>query len=210
MRVQENNKVTVVGVVAEKLTFDHMTFSEAFYRTKVAVLRQSGYVDEIPCMISERLVDVTGDLTGTAIKVSGQFRSFNQSEGDRRKLVLFVFAQDVEFPEEQEECTANNSVFLDGYLCKAPTHRKTPLGREVSDLLVAVNRPYGKTDYIPAIVWGRSAALAGKQEVGARVLVWGRVQSRTYNKLVDKDTYDTRTAYEISVSKFEVGEARNE
>lgn len=210
MREQENNKVTAIGTVVEKFTFDHMTFSEAFYRAKLAVTRMSGYVDIIPCMISERLVDVTEDMTGKILKVSGQFRSFNQSDGENKRLIIFAFAQEVEFPEEPEEFTTNNSVFLDGYLCKAPVYRKTPQGREICDLLVAVNRPYGKSDYIPCIVWGRSAAQAGRLDVGTHVQLWGRTQSREYTKKLSETESVTRIAYELSVSKFKVVEGQDE
>lgn len=210
MREQENNKVTVIGTVTGRFTYDHMVWQEAFYRMELAVERQSGHVDMLPIMISERLVDVTQDMSGATLRVTGSFRSFNQREGERTRLMLFVFAQEVEFLEKSVSFTINNDVFLEGYLCKAPVYRKTPLGREICDLLVAVNRPYGKSDYIPCIVWGRSAAFAGRLEVGSKIKVWGRMQSRVYNKMVDKDTCDTRTAYELSVSKFWAGEERHE
>lgn len=200
-REQENNKVTVIGTVTQKFTYDHMTFSEAFYRTELAVERQSGKVDMIPLMVSERLVDVTEDWSGEVLKVTGSFRSYNQNDGERRRLILFVFVQEVEFVEKNENFTSNNNVYLEGYLCKAPNYRTTPLGREVCDLLVAVNRPYGKTDYIPCIVWGRNAAFAGSLEVGTLVKVWGRLQSREYTKM-QGETCETRTAYELSVNKF--------
>ena len=210
MREQNNNKVAVIGTVVEKFAFDHMAHSEAFYRVKLAVTRMSGQVDMIPCMISERLVDVTEDISGKVLKVSGQFRSFNQLDGEKKRLILFVFAQEVEFQKEPEESTTNNSVFLDGFLCKAPGYRKTPLGREICDLLVAVNRPFGQTDYIPTIVWGRLAAHAGRLNVGTHIQLWGRAQSREYTKILSETESITRTAYELSANKFTVVEDQDE
>ena len=169
----------------------------------VLVKRLSDSEDRIPVMISERLLDVTQDCEGEYIHVTGQFRSYNRHEEKKNRLVLSVFAREVEFVEDDDESMKTNSIFLDGYICKPPVYRKTPLGREIADLLVAVNRPYGKSDYIPCICWGRNARYASAFQVGGHVLIWGRIQSREYVKRISEEETEKRTAYEISVSKLE-------
>ena len=135
--------------------------------------------------------------------VTGQFRSYNRHEERRNRLVLSVFAREITFIDEMEESSKTNQIFLDGYICKEPIYRKTPLGREIADLLLAVNRPYGKSDYIPCICWGRNARYASAFEVGGHVLIWGRIQSREYMKRIGENETEKRTAYEVSVSKLE-------
>lgn len=135
--------------------------------------------------------------------VSGQFRSYNRHEEQKNRLVLSVFVREVEFVEEEMDGAKTNSILLDGYICKAPVYRKTPLGREIADLLLAVNRPYGKSDYIPCICWGRNARYASGFEVGAHVQVLGRIQSREYIKKISEIETEKRIAYEVSVSKLE-------
>ncbi len=169
----------------------------------VAVNRLSNYMDYIPLMVSERLIDVTADYMGQCIYVSGQFRSFNRHEEKKNRLVLSVFAREIEFIDEAPEDVKSNQIFLDGYICKEPIYRKTPLGREIADLLIAVNRSYGKSDYIPCICWGRNARFASGFEVGGHVQVWGRIQSREYVKKLSEDETEKRVAYEVSVSKVE-------
>lgn len=168
--------------------------------------RLSESYDIIPVMVSERLIDVTGDYTGALICVIGQFRSYNRHEEHKNRLVLSVFAREIGFIEEMEESSKTNQIFLDGYICKEPVYRKTPLGREIADLLLAVNRPYGKSDYIPCICWGRNARYANQFKVGERCAVWGRIQSREYMKKLDEDNVEKRIAFEVSVSKMELGE----
>ncbi len=157
-------------------------------------------------MVSERLLDVNGDYKGMYIMVNGQFRSYNRHEERKNKLVLSVFAREIEFVDEIGESTKSNQIYLDGYICKEPVYRKTPLGREIADLLLAVNRPYGKSDYIPCICWGRNARFASNFEVGARCAVWGRIQSREYMKKLSDEQLEKRVAYEVSVSKLELME----
>lgn len=202
-KIIENNQVTIMGVVASGFTYSHEVFGEGFYMADVLVKRLSNSNDRIPLMISERLIDVTQDYTGEAIKVSGQFRSYNRHEEKKNRLVLSVFAREISFVEEESDKMKTNQIFLDGYICKMPVYRKTPLGREIADMLVAVNRPYGKSDYIPCICWGRNARFSSTFEVGGHVQVWGRIQSRDYMKKLDGDITEKRTAYEVSVSKLE-------
>ena len=159
-KVIENNRVSVIGEVVSEFKFSHEVFGEGFYVVDMAVSRLSDQVDIIPLMISERLMDITKDYQGCTVEAIGQFRSYNRHEGTKNRLVLSIFVREVNFLEEFTDYTKTNQIFLDGYICKEPIYRKTPLGREIADLLLAVNRPYGKSDYIPCIAWGRNARYA--------------------------------------------------
>ena len=202
-KIIENNQVTIMGEIVSPFTFSHEVFGEGFYMVDVSVKRLSNSEDKIPVMISERLIDVTEDYTGEFIMVNGQFRSYNKHDELKNRLVLSVFAREVEFIEEELDGAKTNNIMLDGYICKLPVYRKTPLGREIADLLIAVNRPYGKSDYIPCIYWGRNARFASAFEVGNHVQVFGRIQSREYVKKLSETATEKRTAYEVSVSKLE-------
>lgn len=199
----ENNRVSVIGVVVSQFQFSHEVFGEGFYILELSVNRLSDQADVIPLMISERLINVKEDYRGRTMEAVGQFRSYNRHEGTKNRLVLSVFVREYQFMEEFTDYTKTNQIFLDGFICKAPVYRKTPLGREIADLLLAVNRPYGKSDYIPCISWGRNARYASSFEVGARIRVWGRVQSREYTKKITEEESEKRIAYEVSVSKLE-------
>lgn len=203
-KVIENNQVTIMGEIISDFAYSHEIFGEGFYMVDVKVLRLSDSADVIPLMISERLIDVTGDYKGAYISVNGQFRSYNRHEERKNKLVLSVFAREISFVDEIEESAKTNQIYLDGFICKEPVYRKTPLGREIADLLLAVNRPYGKSDYIPCICWGRNARFANNFRVGERCAVWGRIQSREYMKKIDEENVEKRVAYEVSVSKLEM------
>ncbi|MBQ5599978.1 MAG: single-stranded DNA-binding protein [Lachnospiraceae bacterium] len=202
-KIIENNQVTIMGEIVSTFRFSHEVFGEGFYMVDVSVKRLSNSEDTIPVMISERLIDVTEDYTGEFIMVNGQFRSYNKHDELKNRLVLSVFAREVEFIEEELDGAKTNNIMLDGYICKLPVYRKTPLGREIADLLIAVNRPYGKSDYIPCICWGRNARFASAFEVGNHVQVFGRIQSREYVKKLSETATEKRTAYEVSVSKLE-------
>jgi single-stranded DNA-binding protein len=199
----ENNQVSIVGEVVSGFTFSHEVFGEGFYMADLAVRRLSDSEDFIPIMVSERLVDVAENYTGAMVRVSGQFRSYNRHDEKKNKLVLSVFVREWEFIDEEVENEKSNQIFLDGFICKPPVYRKTPLGREIADLLIAVNRPYGKSDYIPCICWVRNARFASGFEVGGHTQVWGRIQSREYMKKLDELASEKRVAYEVSVSKLE-------
>ncbi len=209
-KVIENNKVSVIGEVVSEFTFSHEVFGEGFYLVSLAVSRLSDQVDVIPLMVSERLLDVKQDYRGQTVEAIGQFRSYNCHEGVKNRLVLSVFVRELNFLEEFTDCTKTNQIYLDGYICKEAIYRKTPLGREIADLLLAVNRPYGKSDYIPCIAWGRNARYASGFAVGSRVRVWGRVQSREYTKKLSETQCEKRVAYEVSVSKLECGSDQEE
>ena len=202
-KIIENNQVSIMGKIASSFTFSHQVFGEGFYLVDILVKRLSDSEDRIPLMVSERLVDVSQDYEGEYIMVQGQFRSYNRHEEKKNRLVLSVFVRELSFVEEADDSRKTNQIFLDGYICKPPVYRKTPLGREIADLLLAVNRPYGKSDYIPCICWGRNARYASAFEVGGHVLLWGRIQSREYIKKLGENETEKRTAYEVSVSKLE-------
>ena len=202
-KIIENNQVTIIGEVASEFTFSHEVFGEGFYMVDVLVKRLSNSDDRIPLMISERLIDVHQNYIGEYIMATGQFRSYNQHEEKKNRLVLSVFVREVSFVEEELDGAKTNTILLDGYICKRPIYRKTPLGREIADLLLAVNRPYGKSDYIPCICWGRNARFASGFEVGEHVQVLGRIQSREYVKKLTETETEKRIAYEVSVSKLE-------
>lgn len=193
-----------MGEIMSDFSFSHEIFGEGFYMVDVKVERLSDSNDMIPVMVSERLIDVTADYMGQNIMVTGQFRSYNRHEDRKNKLVLSVFAREIEFVDETPEGSKTNQIYLDGYICKEPIYRKTPLGREIADLLLAVNRPYGKSDYIPCICWGRNARYANNFHVGTRCEIWGRIQSREYMKKLSEDQVEKRVAYEVSVSKLEL------
>ena len=200
----ENNQVTMMGEIVSAFQFSHEVFGEGFYMVELAVSRLSNYSDYIPLMVSERLIDTEQDYTGQFIRISGQFRSYNRHEEKKNRLVLSVFVRELEFLDEIDENEKTNQIFLDGYICKMPIYRKTPLGREIADILLAVNRPYGKSDYIPCIAWGRNARYASNFQVGTRVCIWGRVQSREYTKKISESECEHRVAYEVSVSKVDL------
>ena len=198
-----NNQVEVAGEIISTFEYSHEIFGEGFYMVKLLVNRLSEATDEIPLMISERLVDVTKDCRGKYLRAFGQFRSYNRHEEHKNHLVLSVFVREVAFVDEELDGAKTNNILLDGYICKPPVYRKTPLGREIADLLLAVNRPYGKSDYIPCICWGRNARYASGFAVGEHVQILGRIQSREYVKKLSETETEKRVAYEVSVSKLE-------
>ena len=202
-KVFDNNQVTIAGEIMGGFTFSHDVFGEGFYVMDISVGRLSESNDIIPIMVSERLVDVKKDYTGMYAVVNGQFRSYNRHEENRNRLVLSVFAREIEIVEEPTGDVRPNYIFLDGFVCKPPIYRKTPLGREIADVLLAVNRPYGKSDYIPCICWGRNARFAEGFQVGEHIQIWGRIQSREYQKKISETEFEKRIAYEVSVSKLE-------
>lgn len=215
----ENNYLTLVGKVTGEKEFSHEIYGERFYTFKLGIPRLSGNEDIIPITISERLIREDTLKEGKKLLVKGQFRSYNSYENEKNRLILTVFAKDVMEVEEKEEeeeneiikkDTITNEVVLIGYICKKPIYRQTPFGREISDLLLAVNRAYNKSDYIPCIAWGRNARFCQNLEVGSQVKVVGRVQSRTYEKKYEDGTSQTRVAYEVSIGSLEVIEEKNE
>ncbi len=207
----DNNHLTLVGKVTSEKRFSHEIYGEKFYIFDLSVPRLSGNADVIPVTISERLLTIQDVFIGAKLQIDGQFRSYNSYDNEKNKLILTVFVKDIQFLEEnQEEEEENrrdfvsNEVILDGYICKKPIYRKTPFGREISDILLAVNRAYNKSDYIPCIAWGRNARFCENVAVGTEVKVIGRVQSREYEKKHEDGTVEKKVAYEVSVSSLEV------
>ena len=215
----ENNYLTLVGKVTGEKRFSHEIYGESFYVFNLEIPRLSGNSDIIPITVSERLIKEDTLQEGKKLLVKGQFRSYNSYENEKNRLILTVFAKDimeVEDVEEDEENemvkkdTITNEVILIGYICKKPIYRQTPFGREISDILLAVNRAYNKSDYIPCIAWGRNARFCQTIEVGTQVKIVGRVQSRMYEKKHEDGTVENRVAYEVSVGSLEVIEEKSD
>ena len=208
----ENNYLTLVGKVTGEKKFSHEIYGERFYIFNLSIPRLSGNSDIIPITVSERLIKDDTLEEGRKLLVKGQFRSYNSYENERNRLILTVFAKDVRVVEESDEeenemikkDVITNEVVLVGYMCKKPIYRQTPFGREIADILLAVNRAYNKSDYIPCIAWGRNARFCQDLDVGTQVKLVGRVQSRTYEKKYEDGTSETRVAYEVSVGSLEV------
>ena len=200
-----NNFIEVGGCILTDLSFSHEIYGEGFYRFDVEVERLSGTADALPVTVSERIIDKAAMKPGQLVLIRGQIRSYNNYvEADRKnKLVLTVFARDIDLLDAPIDPSPND-VFINGYLCKPPIYRTTPFGREIADLLVAVNRSYNKSDYIPCISWGRNARYAGRLTVGDNIRLWGRMQSRQYQKRKDDGEVLEKTAYEVSTAKIEV------
>lgn len=208
-RVIDTNVVTLVGEVCSSLDFSHEMYGEGFYTFEIKVARLSDYNDTLPITVSERIMMDLSLHIGAMVKVEGQLRSYNKYVDGKNKLILTVFARELSLCEEEEEIKNPNQIFLDGYICKNPMYRSTPFGREITDMLIAVNRPYNKSDYIPCIAWGRNARFSEKLHVGDHMKIWGRVQSREYQKRVSEDKTIARVAYEVSISKMEISEEDN-
>jgi len=201
----DNNKVMLEGKIVAPFKFQMEHKREAFYRTILQVNRQSGQCDLIPLLLSERLLDDTKNYEGQLVCVTGQFRSYNSHEQTKTCLLLHTFVKELDIWDSDEEAGSMNEIFLQGFLCKAPVYRKTPLGREIADVLLAVNREYGRTDYIPCIVWGRMARYVSRLKVGDQVQVTGRIQSREYEKMEANEKVKKR-AYEVSVFRLNLVE----
>ena len=212
----ENNYLTLVGKVTGEKKFSHEIYGERFYIFNLSIPRLSGNSDIIPITVSERLIKEDTLQEGNKLLIKGQFRSYNSYENEKNRLILTVFAKDIMEVEENEEeendivrkDIVTNEVVLVGYICKKPIYRQTPFGREIADLLLAVNRAYNKSDYIPCIAWGRNARFCQNLEVGTQVKVVGRVQSRAYEKKHEDGSVETRVAYEVSIGSLEVVEEK--
>lgn len=200
----ENNMVTISGKVVSNVEFSHEVYGEGFYYFMLDVPRLSDSSDRIPVTISERLASKDKLEIGTIIEVEGQFRSYNSYNNEGNRLLLTVFARDITFLEDEKKIKNPNQIYLNGYVCKKPIYRTTPFGREITDILLAVNRPYNKSDYIPCIAWGRNARFSENRVVGDNIKVWGRIQSRTYQKKLESGDILTKVAYEVSISKMEI------
>lgn len=198
MTAQQSNQAILVGYVTEEVfEYSHKVNGEIFFKFTLEIERTSGTKDYLPVIISEKLIDKKETYVGSPVCVIGQFRSYNQKEDESTHLRLYIFAQELYLTDD--EC--RNELYISGYICKQPIYRTTPLGRQIADLMLAIPRAFGKTDYIPCICWGRNAVYASLMDVGTNVTITGRIQSREYQKQVDSTTM-TKTAYEISISSI--------
>jgi single-stranded DNA-binding protein len=204
----ENNMVTIAGKVSTELKYSHEIYGEGFYFFLLDVPRLSSSSDSISVTISERLIGKRRPEVGALVEIEGQFRSYNSMAESGSKLLLTVFSREISFLEDESALRNPNKIFLNGYICKKPVYRCTPFGREITDLLIAVNRAYNKSDYIPCISWGRNARFCSGLSVGDNIKIWGRIQSRIYQKKLDGGAVSERVAYEVSLSKLEIGGAR--
>lgn len=202
MEILLNNDVELKGMVVNNPVFSHEIYGEIFNKFVLRVPRLSENYDEIIVTVSERLADEKELYVGAEIKITGQFRSYNNYQENGNRLILTVFAKTLEPCDDIEN--EPNSIYLNGYICKMPVYRTTPFGREICDMLIAVNRQYGKSDYIPCITWGRNAKFTENLQIGTNIKIWGRIQSRNYRKKIDEDNYVEKTAYEVSVTKMEI------
>ncbi len=200
---ESNNLAELSGIIETEPEFSHEIYGESFYLFILSVPRLSGVCDHIRVIASERLLAECVYKTGDSISVVGQFRSYNASENGANRLILSVFARDISSSTDTD-FESPNSLYLNGYICKEPVYRQTPFGREICDLLIAVNRTYNKSDYIPIITWGRNARFCRRLDVGTNVKIYGRIQSRIYQKKLGDDEYVEKTAYEVSVCRLEV------
>lgn len=199
--IYETNKVIACGQIESPLQFSHKTYGEVFYTFVLGIERRSGYVDELNVVISERLIMETPLQVGDFVEITGQIRTYNENIDGRNKLNVVIFARELLTNEDVEYY--ENYVFIEGFLCKMPIKRTSPMGREICDLMIAVNRMYNKSDYIPCIAWGRNATFAEKLDVGTKVYIEGRLQSREYKKKLEDGTAESRLAYEVSILRLE-------
>lgn len=200
------NNATLVGSLVGDFELDHTFLGEKFYRNYISVRRTSGVVDVLPIIVSGKLLDKTVDVSGSRVMINGRVSTFNVNNEERKRtLKIYIFATYYYAGEDVEEVDDANQVTLSGYLCKAPIYRETPLGRQIADFILAVNRPYGKSDYIPCICWGRNAVWVSGFEVGEEVFVSARFQSRNYVKKQPDETLVDKVAYEFSTLALSVG-----
>ncbi len=199
----ENNKVTICGTVISEPEFSHEVYEEMFFTFMLDTPRLSETKDVIKITISEKFLSGDGIKIGDTVKIDGQFRSYNNFSNIGNRLILTVFVRDIEKLDPTETPESLNSIYLNGYICKQPIYRTTPFGREIADILLAVNRSYNKSDYIPCIAWGRNAKYAETLSIGDNVIIKGRIQSREYQKKLNETDFELKTAYEISVAKLE-------
>lgn len=206
MSKYENNEVWLVGEIEGEFIYNHSSYGEDFYTTRLTVSRTSGAIDYIPLMVSDRIIDVNDEWAGALVAVEGTFRSYNKHfiDGGSR-LMLHVFCDKIRAVSREDGYSDANYIRLNGFICKPPVYRETPMEREIADILVAVNRPYKNADYIPCICWGRNARYASRLEVGQAISLKGRIQSRMYSKKLDDGEIEIRMAYEMSASKLETG-----
>ena len=201
-----NNRAEIMGTILGDFCFSHEVYGESFYSFIVRVKRLSDMTDDILVTASEKL-DLCRFHDGDEVYITGQYRSYNNYSNVGNKLILTVFAKEIAPAAEEHADRNTNFIYLNGFICKEPIFRTTPFGREITDTLLAVNRTYSKSDYIPCIAWGRNARITAGLPVGTNLIVFGRVQSREYQKKLSETNIVNKIAYEVSVSKIEIGSA---
>jgi len=202
----DTNKVILEGRIKKDLEYSHSIYGEGFYNTYLEIPRLSENKDILPITISERLIEGLNIGKDDYVFIEGQLRSYNKTVNGNNRLILITFVKEIRILDLDCELKNPNQIFLDGFICKKPIYRSTPFGREITDLLIAVNRPYNKSDYIPCIAWGRNARFAEKLNIGQRMKLWGRIQSREYQKKTPQGEILNKIAYEVSISKMEIYE----
>lgn len=203
---KQNNKTYISGEIASESVFSHESYGEKFYECKVRIARLSGTHDTLPVVISEHIMPKDW-AEGKTVHALGQFRSYNKIIDGKSRLQLYVFILEL---LDEPKGDKTNIVALAGYICKKPTYRTTPFNREIADVLIAVNRAYNKSDYIPAIAWERNARFVSGLSTGDRVQILGRIQSREYEKTLANGNKESRTAYEVSISQIMATDDENE
>ena len=204
--IHTTNKAEIIGVIASEFSFSHEAYNESFFKFTVCVKRLSDMHDDIAITASEHLLHGLNLTRGDEVHIMGQYRSYNNFTGIGNRLILTLFAKEVRRTTMADVGQNPNSIFLDGFICKPPVYRTTPFGREITDILLATNRTYNKSDYIPCITWGRNARFASTLDIGAHIKICGRMQSRLYQKRLSENESEEKVAYEISVAKIEVAE----
>lgn len=190
---QTANHIALVGSLASAPQYSHSNHGRRFFSFELEVVRLSNAVDRLPILVPETLLSQTELTGGSALSITGQIRSFNNRQEIGRRLIISVLAEAIEIVSTPHD----NRVTLAGVICKEPVYRRTPLGREICDIMLAVNRPYHRADYLPCILWGSCAQRTARYPVGTPLSLTGRLQSRSYIKLID-GVPEERTAYEIS------------
>ena len=205
---ESNNKVNVVGTIVEPIRYDHEFYGTIFYRFTISVPRFSGNEDKILVMAASKFIEGDEYTIGDELMITGQYRSFNDISSGKSKLILTLFAKNINYYCSDDSEPIKNSIYLNGFVCKKPIYRTTPFGREIADILVAVNRGFNKSDYIPVIAWGYNARKAQGIMVGDNIQIWGRIQSRSYFKTISETEAEECTAYEVSANRIEINMPR--
>lgn len=206
----DTNSILLVGTVQDDLQYSHQIYGEGFYTFHLSVPRISSYNDILPVTISERLLNTLTIRKEESVIIEGQIRSYNKFIDGSNRLIVMVFARDIKLLDGDDRLKNPNQVFLDGFICKQPLYRVTPLKREITDLLLAVNRSYNKSDYVPCIAWGRNARFCSNLKVAEHIKLWGRLQSREYQKRINEQEVINKTTYEVSIAKLELADVSSE
>ena len=199
--LREANRVILSGAVAGRPVYSHTSRDVSFFTFPLEITRLSGNIDRLNIIARSQLLENLEIEEGSYLTVLGELRSFNNKSDTGNRLIISVFARELSF---EGDCDCN-SVYLTGTLCKTPNLRTTPMGRDICDMMLAVNRHYGRSDYLPCIAWGLKAREAAQWDVGTVISIEGRIQSRRYIKTIDGQAYE-KTAFEVSVTEIQKAE----